>query len=70
MTFKKFQREFQRAWEDGFSYTAFPITGKELDSIIDNHRAEFHKSKYTEAVNKEVEALWSRKYTKLGKSLS
>lgn len=69
MTFKKFQREFKRAWEDRFVDTNFPVIGKELDSIIDNHRAEFHKSNYTEAVNKEVEALWSRKYTKLGKVL-
>lgn len=72
MKLEEFKSKFKEAWIDVEVVTPFPLSkhDEDLNNILDKYELEFHQSNYTDVVDKEVEAIWLRRNTKLGKALS
>jgi hypothetical protein len=72
MTLEEFKKLIKDLWttELMLSSSFLPLEyGEVYNKLVEKYAGDFYTYNYTEAIDKEVEAIWLRKNTKLGKSL-
>lgn len=73
MTHNQFIVNVKYFWKKGRGCEAYKETlieyHKELDTIVNKFTEQYLNGTYTDTINKEVEALWQRRNSKLAKAL-